>query len=122
MFSAKALGVSVLPPKAPPGDTSRNADAGAAVGSIFGLVSINKRNEADKNCQPPDHRLCNAAGVDAGNSAVTAGNVSTVAFIAGGVLPLLWLCWRGVRYKVHVTREPDPNEMLFTEVTAEARE
>ncbi|HEY8079841.1 MAG TPA: hypothetical protein VIF62_37175 [Labilithrix sp.] len=60
--------------------------AGAAVGSIFGLVSINKRNEADKNCEPPDHKLCNAAGIDAGSSAVTAGNVSTVAFIVGGVL------------------------------------
>ena len=45
-----------------------------------------------------------------------------VVFIAGGVLPLLWLCWRGVRYKVPVTRDPEPNEMLFTEVSAEGRE
>ncbi len=93
----------VPPPPPPPdkqpedasrGDTQRTIAvvaigagvAGAAVGSIFGLVSINKRNEADKSCQPPDHTLCSAAGVDAGNSAITAGNVSTVAFIAGGVL------------------------------------
>ncbi len=40
-----------------------------------------------------------------------------VVFIGGGVLPLLWLCWRGVRYKVKVTRELEPDEMLFTEVT-----
>ncbi len=39
-----------------------------------------------------------------------------IVFIVGGVLPLLWLCWRGVRYKVPVTREPEPTEMLFTEV------
>jgi len=45
-----------------------------------------------------------------------------VVFIVGGVLPLLWLCWRGVRYKVPVTREPEPNEMLFTEVAPEAGE
>ena len=45
-----------------------------------------------------------------------------VVFIAGGVLPLLWLCWRGVRYKVKVTREPKLDEMLFTEVTGGAGE
>lgn len=43
-------------------------------------------------------------------------------FIGGGILPLLWLCWRGVRYKVPVTHDPEPKEMLFTEVTGGAGE
>jgi hypothetical protein len=60
--------------------------AGVAVGTIFGLVSMNKRNEADSHCEPPDHKLCDAAGVDAGDKAITAGNISTVGFIAGGLL------------------------------------
>jgi hypothetical protein len=60
--------------------------ASVVVGSIFGLVSISKNNDADKECAPPDRRRCSAAGLEAGNAATTAGNVSTIAFIAGGVL------------------------------------
>jgi nitric oxide reductase subunit B len=43
-----------------------------------------------------------------------------MVFIGGGILPLLWLCWRGVRYKVPVTRDPEPSQMLFTEVSGGA--
>lgn len=60
--------------------------AGAVVGGIFGVLSIAKNNEADKSCQPPDHTRCTAQGIDAASSATTTGNVSTSAFIAGGVL------------------------------------
>jgi hypothetical protein len=60
--------------------------AGLAVGTIFGLISMSKKSEADKECQPPDRKLCTQKGVDAGNAAITAGNVSTIGFIAGGVL------------------------------------
>ena len=43
-----------------------------------------------------------------------------VLFIVGGVLPLLWLCWLGVRYRVgKVTRE-EPEHVLFTDVTEPA--
>jgi hypothetical protein len=59
---------------------------GLIVGGIFGVVSISKNSDADKECLPPDHTRCTAQGVDAGRSATTAGNVSTSAFIAGGVL------------------------------------
>lgn len=59
---------------------------GIVVGGIFGIVSISKNSQADKECQPPDHTRCTAQGVDLGQSATTAGNVSTSAFIAGGVL------------------------------------
>ena len=60
--------------------------AGVVVGGIFGVLSISKNSEADKQCLPPDHTRCTAQGVDAGSSATTAGNVATGAFIAGGVL------------------------------------
>ncbi len=41
-----------------------------------------------------------------------------VVFIAGGVLPVLYLCWLGIRYTVpRVTLE---EEMLFTEITEPA--
>jgi hypothetical protein len=60
--------------------------AGLLLGATFGLVSISKNSDADKECAPPDHTSCTSKGVDDGSSAKTAGNVSTVAFIAGGAL------------------------------------
>ncbi len=38
-------------------------------------------------------------------------------FIAGGVLPLLYLCWNGVRYTVPGTTREEPENVLFAEVT-----
>jgi nitric oxide reductase subunit B len=41
-------------------------------------------------------------------------------FIVGGILPLLWLCWLGVRYRVgRITRE-EPENILFTEINEQA--
>lgn len=59
---------------------------GLAVGGAFGLVAISKDDEADSECKPPDRTLCTQKGVDAGRASEDAGNVSTVAFIAGGAL------------------------------------
>jgi hypothetical protein len=59
---------------------------GAIVGTVFGVISFSKVNEADKECAPPDRTLCTARGLDASDAATSAGNVSTVAFIAGGAL------------------------------------
>ncbi|MBX3187136.1 MAG: hypothetical protein KF819_08980 [Labilithrix sp.] len=56
------------------------------VGSVFGIVSLSKKSEADAECAPPDRRLCSTRGVEAGDEQIAAGNVSTVGFIAGGVL------------------------------------
>lgn len=57
--------------------------AGVIVGSIFGLMSKSDHDEAEKYC---DGSQCtDQRGVSAGNSAYTAGNVSTVAMIVGGV-------------------------------------
>lgn len=59
---------------------------GLAVGGVFGLVSMSKNDEADGECKPPDRKLCTQKGIDAGESATQYGNLSTIAFIAGGAL------------------------------------
>lgn len=42
-----------------------------------------------------------------------------VLFIAGGVLPVLWLCWLAVRHLVPHTTLEEPEEILFHEIAAE---
>lgn len=61
---------------------------GVAVGSIFGLMAISKQSEADRECTPPDRTRCTAAGVEAGKDGMTFGDVSTIAFVAGGAFLL----------------------------------
>jgi len=39
-----------------------------------------------------------------------------VLFIAGGVLPLLYICWLGVRHAVTRTTVEEPETVLFAEV------
>jgi nitric oxide reductase subunit B len=41
-----------------------------------------------------------------------------VVFMVGGVLPLIWMAWLGIRYRSKKTRSPeDPAEaLLFTEI------
>ena len=41
-----------------------------------------------------------------------------ILFIVGGVLPLLYLCYLGVRHRVKRTTIEEPEEILFTEITA----
>ena len=38
-------------------------------------------------------------------------------FIIGGILPLLYLTWHGVRHTVSVTTREEPEAILFTEIT-----
>jgi hypothetical protein len=57
--------------------------AGVVVGSIFGLKSKSDHDEAEKYCS--GSQCTDARGVSAGESAHSAGNVSTVAMIVGGV-------------------------------------
>jgi hypothetical protein len=56
---------------------------GVVVGSIFGLQSKSKRDDAESHCSAGECR--DQAGVDLREEARSAGNVSTVAFIVGGV-------------------------------------
>jgi serine/threonine-protein kinase len=55
--------------------------AGVAVGTIAGLQSMSKKSDGDKNCVGD---ICNAQGVSDRDDALTAGNVSTIAFVVGG--------------------------------------
>ncbi|MFZ5891502.1 MAG: tetratricopeptide repeat protein [Myxococcota bacterium] len=56
---------------------------GVAVGAIFGLRSISKKNEAEEHC---DGNACrDQVGVDLKSDAIQAGNISTIAFVVGGV-------------------------------------
>ena len=40
-----------------------------------------------------------------------------ILFIGGGVLPLLYICYLGVRHRVGRTTLEEPDEILFTEIT-----
>jgi hypothetical protein len=58
--------------------------AGVIVGSVFGVLSIVKHNESDKYCEQGG--MCSdVRGVEAMDAARAAGDVSTVAFVVGGV-------------------------------------
>ncbi len=40
-----------------------------------------------------------------------------VVFIMGGILPLLYLTWFGIRHTADVTTLEEPEQILFTEIT-----
>ena len=67
--------------------------AGVGVGIAFGVVSINKGKQRDQLCS--SHIDCSPQAVDAANAAISAGNISTIGFVAGGALLagglVLWL-------------------------------
>jgi nitric oxide reductase subunit B len=39
-----------------------------------------------------------------------------LTLIIGGVLPFLWICWLGVRYRVKPSIHELPQGVLFTEI------
>jgi nitric oxide reductase subunit B len=45
-----------------------------------------------------------------------------IVFIVGGVVPLLYICWLGVRHRVRRETLEVPEDILFTEITAPAPE
>jgi len=90
-------------PAAPPVDTSPKPDAtrglertlgfvgvgagvaGIAVGSIFGALALHEASVVKANCNLTTY-ACQSPGVSAASTGSTDGIVSTVGFIAGGVL------------------------------------
>ncbi len=55
---------------------------GLGVGSVFGFEAMSKKSSAQNVCP---NQCADQNGVDKWNSAKSAGNISTVAFIIGGV-------------------------------------
>ena len=103
---AEAVPVAVAPVAAPsaaptteapsnPGRTQRTAGlvvagvgvAGVVVGSVFGIIAKSTYDGAvDNDCTSRNTHACNPTGVQQGGTAHDQATVSTVAFIAGGVL------------------------------------
>jgi hypothetical protein len=63
---------------------------GVGVGAVFGAIAIGQKNAATPNCSA-DLSRCNSAGKASIDSAFTSATVSTIAFIAGGVLAVTGL-------------------------------
>ncbi len=59
--------------------------AGIAVGAAFGVVASSKLSSSKEQCRTDDPNKCTPDGVSLRESAQSAGTVSTIAFIAGGV-------------------------------------
>ena len=56
---------------------------GIAIGGIFGAKALGKNSDA--NTGHCTGNVCDATGVSLRQDAVHAGNISTIAFVAGGV-------------------------------------
>jgi hypothetical protein len=97
-----------VPPQTPPAHSSPLKTAGLVVGAVglvglgvgtvFGVLAMSKNSSAnDGHCGSAfgGTNNCDATGLSLRSDAVKFGNVSTVAFIAGGVLAAgglgLWL-------------------------------
>jgi len=86
--------------------------AGIVVGAIFGGLAIGKKNEAAPNCTS-DFSRCNTTGKASVDDALTFGTVSTVGFIAGGVLAaagitIFLLAPKSPKSEAHVTASVSP--------------
>ncbi|MEP7125288.1 MAG: hypothetical protein ABJE95_30435, partial [Byssovorax sp.] len=58
---------------------------GIAVGTVFGVMTISKKRDSEANCRADDPTRCNATGVSLRGDEKTAGTISTISFVAGGV-------------------------------------
>ena len=58
--------------------------AGLAVGGLFGGLTYSSWGQANREC--PSHSGCSTQATNDRNGALTFGTVSTVAFVAGGML------------------------------------
>ncbi len=83
--------------------------AGVVVGSIAGAMALSQRSDAERDCAKDVYqfRCPTQAGTDAWNGAQTAGNVSTVGFVAAGVAlagaAVLWVLSPSPRARVGAT-------------------
>lgn len=82
--------------------------AGLGVGAGYGLAAMSRHDDAQKAC--PGATCSDQRGVDLWSSTHTAGTISTVAFIAGGVAlaggAVLWLTGKPETTTPHVALGP----------------
>jgi hypothetical protein len=103
-IAAPAPPVVAPPPSARPGSTQRvvgvvvasaGVAAGVALGTYFGLTARRDNDASYVNDGCNAANACNQAGLAERSDAVHDGNISTIAFLAGGVLLaagiVLWL-------------------------------
>jgi hypothetical protein len=68
---------------------------GIGVGTVMGILAIGKNNDSNNGHCDKTTNLCDSTGLGMRSDAGTFGNVSTIGFIAGGVLlaggATLWL-------------------------------
>jgi hypothetical protein len=69
--------------------------AGVVLGGVFGAMAKSKWDEALTGCRGPEGTRCSDTAIGLGDDAATQATVSTVGFVAGGVLVaggvVLWL-------------------------------
>ena len=59
---------------------------GIALGTAFGVIAGNQNSDSKAYCRTENPNLCSQDGVDLRDKARTSGTVSTVGFVAGGVV------------------------------------
>jgi hypothetical protein len=68
---------------------------GLAIGTAFGVIAMGKKSDAEELCPSYPDSCPTQEGIDANDEAKTAGTVSTIGFVAGGVLlvggVVLWI-------------------------------
>jgi len=68
---------------------------GVGVGTAFGLMARSDYKDSKQHCRVDDPNLCQPEGMALRESAIKNGNISTVAFVVGGVAlagaGVLWL-------------------------------
>lgn len=110
------------PPPPPTFTTTRKIAIGVAagglvaigVGSVFGLMAVSKKNDAATECGDSDPKNCTPGkNLSLWSDAKGLGNISTITFIAGGVLlaggAALWFLGAPSTSKPTVTGGVDPN-------------
>lgn len=110
------------PPPPPTFTTTRKVAIGVAgagvvavaVGSVFGLMAVSKKNDAAASCNSNDPKMCQVGGdVSLWSDAKSLGNISTIAFIAGGALiaggAAMWFLGAPSTSRPTVTGGIDPN-------------
>lgn len=60
--------------------------AAAVAGSIFGARAIGKNSDSQDFCRPDNEKLCSSQGLALRDDARSAAKISTVTFVASGVL------------------------------------